>query len=143
MEPGVGTTKYGYGFYANLQALLLADLEKTPFIDLQNGQCSFDNDTFCELLELCKKYAKLVSSTEYVGERLSSGKTLMYMGDVSNIQSFSQTMTLAGEDYNKSRQRTHDTPVRRDIYRDYIVDIGEDGYVGLNVGESRYRNLMI
>ncbi len=184
-----GGARYGYGFYGNMQALVLEDLANTPFLNMQEKTCNFDSPEFIHLLELCEKYGEIYfSGNEWEWEtRLKEGTVLANIGDVTNIQTFSETMFRLGEEcicvgfpvesgsgcywdcgnylvlrkgslkketmskfiefvYGKSRQRTSSTPVRSDIFRDYLVytDYGTaEGYASLNIGNGSYRPIRI
>lgn len=94
-----GVSRCGFGGLGILQALVLENIENSPFLDMENRECSFDSPEFIELLELIAKYEN-INYIDSPGEQLGEGKILGYMGDVRNIEKFSTTMSELGEDYH-------------------------------------------
>lgn len=87
---------------------LVYDLENSPFLDLAKGECYFDTAEFCELLEICKKYAsdnvKSLSTIDAAngGEQrkyVRNGQGLVYKGFDCTLSAFSKDMAAFDNEF--------------------------------------------
>lgn len=94
-----GINKYGFGGMGILQALVLENIENSPFLNLEIKECYFDSEEFIELLELVSEYDKINYIEEPV-KLLEENRMLAYLGDERNVETFSDTMSELGENYH-------------------------------------------
>lgn len=88
-------------YYTLFWMIFGRDLSRSPFLDLEQGSCSFDSETFLDILELCRKYGQPDPIQKDTPERirmLQEGESLamiryMYMGQ----RDFSSLMKACGE----------------------------------------------
>ena len=67
--------------------------EKSPFLDLEAGTCDFENETFIQLLEICKEYGERPTPDEnQLYEMLKTGECLSTYVRVDDMQHFTQAM---------------------------------------------------
>lgn len=87
---------------------LIYDLENSPFLDLAKGECYFNTEQFCELLEICKKYDSAnvkslsIIDTRNGGEQrkyVRNGQALAYKGFESTLSAFSEDMAAFDNEY--------------------------------------------
>lgn len=71
-----------YGPYELLSEVLLADLEGSEFLDMEQGRCSFDSEEFVELIKLCKKYGQVNQAEKDAEEwyaQLKDGESIAHI----------------------------------------------------------------
>lgn len=85
---------------------LLYDLEHSPFLDLEKGECYFDTDLFCELLTLCKEYGVSdevgygsIGNTGEYRKYVKNGQGLAYRVDKCSLSAFSEDMASFKDNY--------------------------------------------
>lgn len=88
--------------------MVMNDLQNSPFIDWEEGKCSFDCELFYKTIAIAEKYG-----VEYDGsivyrdeeeekqlESLKKGEALVYIADsVNSFDTFSRIMAILGEEY--------------------------------------------
>ena len=87
-----------------LNYVFLVDLEHSPFLDLEKGECHFNEPLFCEVLETSQKYGTdkdgraNLSDADYeeAAQRMLDGRVLVTDG--GGIGSFSMNCALLGEE---------------------------------------------
>ena len=86
---------------------MLYDLENSPFLDLEKGECYFDTEEFCRLLEVCKRYGaenvKSVNSIELGKDAeqrkyVKEGTALAYTGSTMRCELAEFSADMAGFD---------------------------------------------
>lgn len=91
------TQNYNGIFYS----YLLNDIENSPFLDLEQGICHFDDEAFIHILEVCKKYgqkpAEWTNVTEEM-EQVRKGAGIIVERSVLSPAHFAVMMNKCGED---------------------------------------------
>lgn len=88
-------------YYTLFWMMFCNDLSHSPFLDLEQGKCSFDSQEFIDILNLCKKYGQPSSETRSWEERSRmlregeclAGISILYDG----FYGFSSTMLALGD----------------------------------------------
>lgn len=95
----VATSTFPYGNRGIFQHLVLQDLRHSPFLDMEQGTCSFDCDEFVKILELCKRYGAMTTSSSDAIPMMHEGKALAYVADLRDLNAFCHNMGDLGEDF--------------------------------------------
>lgn len=86
----------------------IVDLEHSAFLDLEAGECYFDTEAFCHLLEVCKKYgvASPQESSNFLNDieresrkKMKNGEALAYNSMVLDLFKLGEDMKALGEGY--------------------------------------------
>lgn len=92
--------------------MAMNDLENSPFIDWEKGECNFDCELFRKVLELSKRYEHKDDIEEYMKEMpemrkknqvelVNNGQALAFVDSaIGSLTTFSQDMAILGENYN-------------------------------------------
>lgn len=95
----------------NFNNIVLMDLENSPFIDWEKGECYFDGELFRRVLALCMRYGEQVDSNynymtdqnafeDAAVQKLKDGRALAYFGNgIGSINMFSQEMAMFGDGF--------------------------------------------
>lgn len=107
----VAQSPYSQNAGSTFNSIALMDMENSPFIDWEKGECYFDDPLFRRVLALCMRYGKPVdSSNNYMTDLtayeaaavqdLKEGRALAYSGyGVGSVHTFSHEMAMLGDDF--------------------------------------------
>lgn len=107
----VGQTPVNQTPSITFNSIVLMDLENSPFIDWEKGECYFDGSLFRRVLTLCMRYGKQMDSNhnymtdldafeDAAVQMLKNGQALAYYGNgIGSINMFSQEMAMFGDGF--------------------------------------------
>lgn len=89
--------------YRLLRLLLCQDMDNTPFLDLENGSCDFENPLFVRILELAGRYQEnpieITMDTNAARDLMEERACMAVIIEPYGFPHFSDDMTILGEDY--------------------------------------------
>lgn len=107
----VGQNPYYQTPFSTFNTIALMDLENSPFIDWEKGECYFDGTLFRRVLTLCMRYGEQMDSNynymtdqsafeDAAVQKLKEGRALAYFGNgIGDFDMFSQEMAMFGDDF--------------------------------------------
>ena len=107
----VGQNPYYQTPFSTFNDIALMDLENSPFIDWEKGECYFDGELFRRVLTLCVRYGEQMDSNynymtdqdafeDAAVQKLKDGSALAYYGHgIGDFNWFSHEMAMFGDGF--------------------------------------------